>query len=121
MKDKNSDLSEIILKIKNSSMLVVVEGKKDNAALQRFGINKENIVELNKKPIFSIIEEISGKTDECTILTDLDRKGKELFGKLNSGLQAHGVKVNNSFREFLFKRTKLRQIEGITGDLDVFY
>lgn len=111
MKIKADEVNAQIEKIKDSNILVIVEGKKDRNALEKFGI--KNIVELNKKPLFQIIEDISDSSDECIILTDLDKKGKELFGKLNSGLQKNGVKINNKFREFLFRNTKLRQIEGL--------
>ena len=105
------EFSNHLEKIRNSNVLVIVEGKKDKAALEKLGIS--NVIELNKKPLFQIVEEIASYNDECIILTDLDKKGKEIYGKLNSNLQKHGVKVNNKFREFLFKHTKLRQIEGI--------
>ena len=108
----NNEFSEHIDKIKQSNQLIIVEGKKDTKALQNFGI--KNIIELNKKPLFEIIENISNNNKKCIILTDLDRQGKELYGKLNSGLQQHGVTINNDFRNFLFKNTKLRQIEGLT-------
>ena len=108
----NIEFSEHIDKIMQSETLVIVEGKKDRKALQSFGI--ENIIELNKKPIFEIIENISSKNKDCIILTDLDKQGKELYSKLNSGLQHFGVRINNNFRNFLFKNTKLRQIEGLT-------
>ena len=102
---------EILDEIKNSEILVIVEGKKDREALQKLGIG--NIIELSKKPLFQIVEEIADSNEECIILTDLDKKGKQLYSRLNSYLQKNGVKVNNKFREFLFKHTKLRQIEGI--------
>ena len=111
MDKKIEEFQNFVDKIKNSNTLVIVEGKKDRIALNKISIN--NIVELNKKPLFQIVEEISDSNDECVILTDLDKKGKELYGKLNSDLQKRGVKVNNKLREFLFKNTKLRQIEGI--------
>ena len=107
----NNEFSEHIDKIKQSNQLIIVEGKKDTKALQNFGI--KNIIELNKKPLFEIIENISNNNKKCIILTDLDRQGKELYGKLNSGLQQRGVKIDDSFRNFLFKNTKLRQIEGL--------
>lgn len=109
----NLDLEEEIIKLKQSDKLIIVEGKRDKAALEKLGV--KNIFTLSKKPLFQIIEEISGKNKDVVILTDLDRHGKELFGKLNSGLQYHGVKVDNKFREFLFKKTKLRQIEGLVS------
>lgn len=111
MQNQIEELENFIEKIKSSEVLIIVEGKKDRAALEKFGIT--NIVELSKKPLFQVVEEIASSNEECIILTDLDKKGRELYGKLNSQLQANGVKVNNKFREFLFKHTKLRQIEGL--------
>ncbi|MBI2523382.1 toprim domain-containing protein [Candidatus Woesearchaeota archaeon] len=111
MNQINNEFSEHIDKIKQSNQLIIVEGKKDRKALENFGI--KNIIELNKKPLFEIIESISHNNEKCIILTDLDKQGKELYGKLNSGLQQRGVKIDNSFRNFLFKNTKLRQIEGM--------
>lgn len=105
------ELKFFIDKIIDSNILVIVEGKKDKSALQKLGIS--NIIDLNKKPLFQIVEEIAESNNECIILTDLDKKGKEIYGKLNSDLQDNGVKVDNKFRKFLFKHTKLRQIEGI--------
>ncbi|MEK6892365.1 MAG: toprim domain-containing protein [Nanoarchaeota archaeon] len=110
--DKNfEEFYKHIEKIKHSNIIVIVEGKKDRAALNKFGIT--NIIELTKKSLFQIVEEVANSNEECIILTDLDKKGKEIYGKLNSDLQKHGVKVNNKFRNFLLKNTKLRQIEGM--------
>jgi|TARA_B100001971_G_C17774141_1_gene326429 5S rRNA maturation endonuclease (ribonuclease M5) len=53
------------------------------------------------------------RNKEVAILTDLDKEGRKLYGKLNSGLQRFGVRVNNKFRDFLFRNTKVRQIEGL--------
>lgn len=113
MKSKvEMEFSGHINKIKNSKILVIVEGKKDRKALESLGI--KNIVELSKKPLFEIIENISISNKDCIILTDLDKKGKELYGKLNSGLQKHGVRVDDKFRKFIFGHTKIRQIESLS-------
>ena len=119
MKTSEIEFLEQIEKIKQNNILVIVEGKKDRKALESFGI--KNIIELNKKPIFEIIETIYSNNKNCIILTDLDKQGKELYGKLNSGLQHYGVKVDNNFRNFLFNNTKLRQIEGLTNYIDNNY
>ena len=108
---------ELIDKVRDSDILIIVEGKKDRNALNKIGI--KNIIELSKKPLYQIVEEVSGSNNECIILTDLDKKGKELYGRLNSDLQRRGVKINNKLREFLFKNTKIRQIEGL--NLDIFW
>ena len=78
-------------------------------------------MELSRKPLFQIVEEVADSNKECVILTDLDKKGKEIYGKLNSNLQRHGVKINNKLREFLFRHTKLRQIEGIDSYMGASY
>lgn len=116
MKNLEKEFSEHINKIKQSKTIVIVEGKKDKKALQSFEI--KNIIELNKRPLFEIIENISSNNKNCVILTDLDKQGKELYGKLNSGLRQFGVKIDNSFRNFLFKKTHLRQIEGMETYLE---
>ncbi len=119
MNNRAEQLQYLVEKIKNSGILVIVEGKKDKIALQKLGVN--NIVELNKKPIFQIVEDIANSNNECIILTDLDKEGKQLYSKLNSNLQKNGVKINNKFREFLFRHTKLRQIEGINTYIETTY
>lgn len=118
MSQKTEEIQSFIEKIKDSNTLIIVEGKKDRTALQKLGI--KNIVELSKKPLFQIVEDIANSNDECIILTDLDKEGKQLYSKLNSNLQKNGVKVDNKFRNFLFKHTKLRQIEGIDLYLEAF-
>ena len=118
MSQKTGEIQSFIEKIRENNTLIIVEGKKDRTALQKLGIS--NVIELNKKPLFQIVEDVAGSNDECIILTDLDREGRQLYSKLKSNLQKHGVKINNKFREFLFKHTKLRQIEGIDSYLESF-
>lgn len=111
MESETEKFRNQIGELRESGILVIVEGKKDRAALNRFGVT--NIIELTKKPLYQIVEEVADSGRECIILTDLDKKGKELYSRLSSNLQKHGVKVNNKFREFLFRHTELRQIEGM--------
>lgn len=91
--------------------MIIVEGIRDKKALENIGV-KNKIMMLSKKPIFSIIEDVS-VNKKAIILTDLDKEGKMLYGKLKDGLSRHGVVIDNKFREFLFKETKIRQIEGL--------
>ncbi|MBW2965769.1 toprim domain-containing protein [Candidatus Woesearchaeota archaeon] len=110
------EFEEFIKKFRKTSKekIVLVEGIKDKKALESLGI--KNIITL-KKPLYKIIEDIIETKKECIILTDLDKKGKQLYSKLSSKLKQFGVKIDNRFREFLFK-TKLRQIEGINRYLE---
>lgn len=104
-------LVDWIQRLQQSNKLVIVEGKKDLNALNRLGIR--NVLTLNK-PLFAVVEEVASLTNECVVLTDLDREGRELYSRLSKNLRHNGVKVDDGFRNFLFKNTKLRQIEGMT-------
>lgn len=108
----SSELLALIGEI-GKGIAVVVEGKKDKEALEKSGVSGKSIFVLSKKPLFAVAEELAKDYSEAMILTDLDAEGKKLYGKLNTLLQQLGVKVDDSVRNFLFKNTKLRQIEGI--------
>ncbi len=104
------DLHDWITQLQNSNKLIIVEGKKDKLALETLGI--KNILTLNK-PLFSVIELVAESYKECIILSDLDKEGKKIYSVLKKDLQRHGVKIDTVFREFLFKKTKITNIEGI--------
>ena len=104
------NIEEWLEDLKRSDKIIIVEGPNDKKALEYFGIN--NIVTLSRKPIFQIVEDISMIAHQVIILTDFDKKGKELYGKLSSALQRHGVQIDNKFREYLL-RTRLSHIEGL--------
>jgi 5S rRNA maturation endonuclease (ribonuclease M5) len=105
-----SSLDEWVEDINESGKVILVEGINDIRALRRIGV-KNDIVSLSRMAIFEVVEELSGM--EVVILTDFDKKGKELYGKLNSGLQNVGVKVDHKFREWLQRNTKISCIEGL--------
>ena len=106
-----NEINGHIQDICESDILIVVEGTKDKNALLSLGVM--NVFALNKMSLYKVVEMVAKKGKECMILTDLDSEGKKIYGTLNSGLSHHGVRVDNTFREFLFKKTKLRQIEGL--------
>lgn len=103
-------LEEWIVSLKQSRKLILVEGQKDKHALKEVGIN--NILCVSKTPTYQTIEKIHDK--EVIILTDLDPEGKKLYSTLRHHLQKHGIKVDQMFREFLFKKTTLTHIEGLS-------
>lgn len=107
------NFNEWLNKLKDSNQLIIVEGNKDKLALEKFQIS--NIKTLSKQPIYEIIEDVAFKNKECILLVDLDKEGKKLYSKLKHGLQRRGVKVNDKFRNYLFKETKLSNIEGLSN------
>ncbi len=105
------EIDQWIEKLKEEQPWIIVEGPKDKASLKKLGL--ENIIYLRGKPLFEVVEWVASLTDECIILTDLDKEGKKLYSVLKAELQKHGVKINDKFRNYLFKETDLRQIEGL--------
>src|SRR3989338_1985403 len=106
----SEEFGVLLKEIEDYNIPVIVEGKKDKAALDEVGIS--NITTLHKKPIFQIMEELNAK--EVVILTDLDKEGKKLYGILAQECTRLGIKINNKLRNFLLKETELSHIEGLT-------
>ncbi len=109
--ETDDELLKEIENIRYKNLLVIVEGKKDKIAMNKFGI--KNVKTINRA-LFEVVEEINNK--EVVLLTDLDREGKKLFHVLNSVLQRRRIKVNNKLRNILF-RSSLSNIEGLDSYL----
>lgn len=108
---------EDILEILDNSkkQLIIVEGKNDKKALERFGC--ENIITIDK-PLFKIVEEVEEKNvDEIIILTDLDSYGKKLYKYFYDELNKRGIRVDNKLRQML-SFTNINQIEGLVRFID---
>ena len=98
-------------KIAETEKLVIVEGKKDKKALEDIGI--KNIITISNS-----LTETLDKIDyrEIIILTDLDQHGKKLYSIIKHNLQKKGKKIDNKFREFLFRETRITHIESIKAN-----
>ena len=95
------------LEILKEVQLVIVEGINDRKALNAFGVRR--IITLGQ-PIYKVVESCK---EEVAIVTDLDKEGRKLYCRLKSEFSVRGVKINDRFRKFLLKHTRLRQIEGL--------
>ena len=99
----------LLQQLKENNTPLIVEGKKDKKALEELGLT--NIITLYHKPLYKIVEEL--KTEEVAILTDFDKEGKRLYGKLRQECLRLGIKVNNKLRNFLIKEARISHIEGL--------
>jgi len=108
-KERLHQLTEYLDQIKKYDFLVVVEGKKDKIALERVGIQR--IKTLNG-PLYKVVEEVQ-EEKTIVLLVDLDAEGKKLYRVLKHDLKHIGVAISDKLRSFLFRRTPLRQIEGL--------
>ena len=105
------EIYEWISDLLDSGKIIIVEGPYDKKALVAAGIPAKQVVHLGK-PLYQVVESVAEKHKHAVILTDFDKKGKELYGKLSRDLVRHGVQIDKMFREFLQKRTKLSHVEG---------
>lgn len=105
-----AELTKWVNNLLAAQPLIIVEGRKDAAALRALGLKR--IVTLSK-PIYAVVEDVAAETRAAVILTDLDPKGKELYGALSEGLRRNGVLVDDGFRKFLLRHTPVTHIEGL--------
>ncbi len=104
------DLESWLEELRESKDAIIVEGKKDKQVLEEHGV--KNIFTLNK-PIYKLVEEIALHYKSCIILVDLDKEGRKLYKSLRKNLEKYKVKINDKFRNFLFRHTKIRQLESL--------
>ncbi len=107
---EKEDLLTFLNKIKNNT--VIVEGKRDKAALHMLGFI--SVFALNGKGLPEFAEQFENKN--VTILTDFDREGRALSSKLSTFLTANECRIDRAARRrlsFLFSRLKLTAIEDL--------
>ncbi|MEO2066000.1 MAG: toprim domain-containing protein [Desulfurobacteriaceae bacterium] len=90
--------------------VVLVEGKRDKMALERFDIGP--VYTMKGRKFHDIAEELSEKYEGVVILTDLDKTGEDIYRKLSKILESYGLKVDGSFREDL-KKSGVKFVEKI--------
>ena len=108
MKDSEI-ISELIKELQAETVPIIVEGKKDKEALEKFGIH--NVHTLSGKPAFQIAEELQG-TPRVVLLLDFDKKGRALKSQLLQNLEKVRVKVDLRYDKML-RQTQLSHIEGL--------
>lgn len=78
--------------------VIVVEGLKDVNALRSLGMKGEIFcVKTRRTPLYDVFHELLEKKTELIILTDFDRRGTQLAGKMTHYLEHHGKAPNLTF------------------------
>ncbi len=88
--------------------LIVVEGKKDVAALKALGVKSK---ELNGNNY--LFAEKNSDTKQVLLLTDFDEEGEIIRKKLKEAFSANGVEENVNLRKKFWATTRLSHIEGL--------
>lgn len=95
---------------------ILIEGKKDEEALNKLGINGHIIkVSGSGLKLFEIAELAAGLSSKVIILTDFDRKGDILAKKLSEDIQSLGSHPDLSIRRKIMKITRryIKDIESL--------
>ncbi len=90
------------------SMVVMVEGKKDSEAIQRYVVS---VIEVSGRTRIACERAARSGAAEVAVLTDFDERGKELAEELNSELRSRGVKPNLTIRRRMGKLLGITRIE----------
>ena len=107
--------------VANEEIPIIVEGKRDEAALRRLGVKGE-IIRLNiGRPILDFCEDVARNYDEVIILPDWDAKGAQLFNKLKRNFKYTNVKTVKKFwRDFKrFCSKDVHEVEYLTKYLSL--
>ena len=94
---------------------VIVEGKKDVASLEALGFVKVQAIHSTGVPLRERVEQIINnleKKDKVCILTDFDKKGKQLYLMLKKEFGELGARIDSTLRGVLLK-SGVSQIEGL--------
>ena len=121
--EKLIQLLDILLKIRSEAeaegAIIMVEGKKDIAALSALGFQGE-IRPLNRgHPVLEVAEELARKKKKVIILFDWDRTGRALSSKLASYLKGLDANYDLELRRelSLAVRARVKDVEGIDSYL----
>lgn len=101
----------------NKSYPIIVEGKKDVAALRFLGCQGV-ILTVNKGvSLTAFCDEIASMYNSVILLTDWDRKGGSLCKRIMRLLKGR-VEFSTAYREMLAKYAMTRKVEGVPSWLE---
>ncbi|OYT28346.1 topoisomerase [Thermoplasmatales archaeon ex4572_165] len=98
--------------IRNHTIPIIVEGKKDKISLQNLGIKGEIIIYNKGKSLTDFCDWIAKSNAEVIILTDWDRRGGMLCHRMMELFNGR-VAYDTAFREIFAKHTMIKTVEGM--------
>ena len=101
-------------------MPILIEGKKDEVALRKLGI-EGNFIKVSGSPLklYEIAEQAAKSSSKIIILTDFDKKGNELAKRLAEDIQALGSHPDLEIRKKIMGITRryIKDIESLSRHL----
>lgn len=98
---------------------VVVEGRKDSAALRRLGVRGKVLrVKASGKVLADVLDGVHA--EEVILMIDFDRNGVELVKQITAYLEGRRVRVNSSFWKKIgaLVRRDVKDVEGLPAFLE---
>lgn len=95
--------------------VIVVEGKRDSAALTKLGFTGQVTLYNRFKGVLDFVDSQQMNDKKIILLLDMDRTGKYLTSRIVSLLQQRGTNVNLAYKRKLCEITngKVRHIEDL--------
>jgi len=112
--------SDIFSKYKD--YVFIVEGRKDADALNVLGFRKVFTINKIGVSLREIIEKIVnniGRKDKVCILTDFDKKGKQLYKTIKKEMASMSVRIDSSLRKVLLIMG-ISHIEGLDSFVESY-
>ena len=117
--EQTQEVLEQLLSQSESGAPVIVEGRRDEAALRRLGLKGPiHCLKSSGQSRYEFLERLNG-SKETVLLTDFDREGKELTQWLYRELSQRGVHSDFTlWRRFRsLARTEVRSVEELPSFL----
>ncbi len=108
------------LREREADVAIIVEGFRDVASLEAIGV-PEPIIKINVgSSLLNFCESAAKEYDSFIILTDWDRKGKQLAVRLEELLRSTGTEVDVTFRRRLGGALpyQIHDVESISGHVE---
>ena len=114
-KERKEEVKELLEKIKAEESLIIVEGKKDEAALKSLSINGEFFLLSSQRiSLYESAEKIASKHKRVLLFLDLDREGRKLAKIIRDYLNQFGVKVDTGLAKNFLRLGKTQFVEGLS-------
>jgi len=107
-------IDELKLENRDNNMLILVEGRKDVAALRLLGFDGP-IKSIKGKRLSDLIDEIILEYSRVLILSDWDAEGEMLYKRIKFLLESYGIKVEDKYRREIknFTKKEIKDVEGL--------
>ncbi len=108
----DAQIYEAIEELRLDERPILVEGKRDEIALERLGVDRERILKISFMPLHKLLEKMDSMNCKSVInLLDYDREGERMTRQIRKS--ACNIELDERFRKVLFVKTRTSFLEGL--------